>query len=76
MVKGICLIKGEAEKSGDMKIRLEEMSEVKEVLQLFGDYDLITIIEASSLRELNETVDKIRSIKGIKETNTLIAAET
>ncbi len=58
MVKEICLIKAEAEKSRDMKIRLEELPGIKEVLQLFGDYDLI------------------RSIKGIKETNTLIAAET
>lgn len=48
---------------------------VKELLHLFGEYDFLVIIKADDLRQVNYIVDKIRVIKGVTATKTIIGAE-
>ena len=75
MVKGICLICVEVGGEARVRERLPSIDGVREAMQLFGEYDFIAIIEADSLRGLNRTVDRIRSIPEVTSTKTLVAAE-
>ena len=43
-----------------------------EVYEFTGKYDIALQVSCSSLVELNNVVDELRSIDGIKETNTLV----
>jgi|Deesub1362A_J573_1020465.scaffolds.fasta_scaffold14241_3 DNA-binding Lrp family transcriptional regulator len=75
MVKGICLIRVEVGGEAEVRKKLPQVKGVREAMQLFGEYDFIAIIEAESLKELNQTVDRIRSIPEVTSTKTLVAAE-
>ena len=75
MVKGICLIRVEVCGEAQVRKKLPQVKGVREAMQLFGEYDFIAIIEAESLRELNQTVDRIRSIPEVTSTKTLVAAD-
>ena len=43
-----------------------------EVYEFTGKYDIALQVNCNSLVELNNVVDELRSIDGIKETNTLV----
>ena len=54
---------------------LSNIPQILELYPLFGEYDLITKIEAEDFNKLGEIViDKIRSIKGVLDTKTLTGA--
>ena len=75
MVTGCVLIKL---KSGEDKEAFDKIKklEAKEIYALFGEYDVLMIVEADDLKELTDfVIDKIRSIKGVDNTRTIIAAE-
>ncbi len=75
MVVGVCLINVELGKEAQVKDALAKQEDIREVLHLFGEYDFIAIIETDGLKALNDIVDKIREIKGITATRTIIGAE-
>ncbi|GFO96984.1 transcriptional regulator [groundwater metagenome] len=51
-------------------------NEIQELYPLFGDYDLIAKIQAPDYESLSDiVVHKIRAIKGVTETKTLIGAK-
>jgi DNA-binding Lrp family transcriptional regulator len=75
MVKGVCLIRVEVGGEAEVRKKLPQVKGVREAMQLFGEYDFIAIIEAGSLKELNQAVDRIRSIPEVTSTKTLVAAE-
>jgi DNA-binding Lrp family transcriptional regulator len=75
MVVGVCLINVELGKEAEVKDALSKQEDIREVLHLFGEYDFIVIIETDGLKALNDIVDKIREIKGITATRTIIGAE-
>ncbi|MBI5253468.1 MAG: Lrp/AsnC ligand binding domain-containing protein [Euryarchaeota archaeon] len=75
MVVGVCLINVELGKEAEVKDVLSKQEDIREVLHLFGEYDFIAIIETDGLRALNDIVDRIRGIKGITATRTIIGAE-
>jgi DNA-binding Lrp family transcriptional regulator len=55
--------------------KLSQLSEISEVYPLFGKYDIIAKIEASDHKKLAEIViNKIRSIEGVLDTETLAGA--
>lgn len=41
------------------------------VLEVAGNYDIVCFIQAESLEKMNETVEQIRAVKGVRETQTL-----
>ncbi|MDP6459578.1 MAG: Lrp/AsnC ligand binding domain-containing protein [Candidatus Hydrothermarchaeota archaeon] len=58
-----------------MKETLTRQEGIRELLHLFGEYDFIAIIDIEGLQALNVIVDKIRDVKGITATRTIIGAE-
>ncbi len=75
MVVGVCLINVELGKEAEVKDVLSKQEDIREVLHLFGEYDFIAIIETDGLKALSDIVDRIREIKGITATKTIIGAE-
>ncbi len=54
---------------------LSSMSEIVEVNELYGEYDIIIKVRLSSLQELDTFLtDKIRSIGDVRLTSTMIVA--
>jgi len=54
---------------------LVELSGIREVYHVFGEYDFVVIIEVEGLTALNSSVDRIRDIKGVTTTHTIVGAE-
>ena len=56
---------------------LNNMTEVKEVHPLFGEYDILVKIECGDIDTIGEVVIKrIRALKGIVDTKTLIGTKS
>ena len=51
---------------------LDEIPEVKEVYQLHGVYDFIIYVEAETLQELKDSINRVRDIGKIRSTLSLI----
>ena len=55
---------------------LMDMEEVEGLRMVFGEYDLIVKVITNNLKTLISTViERIRSIEGVADTTTLMAAE-
>ena len=75
MVTAVCMINVELGKEIQVRKELSMFEGVKELLQLFGEYDFLVIIKADELKTVNYIVDKIREIDGVKATKTIIGAD-
>jgi DNA-binding Lrp family transcriptional regulator len=51
---------------------LKQFSNVETVYEITGEYDIAVIISGLNITEVNECLEKIRRIKGIANTNTMI----
>jgi len=49
---------------------------VERVYELSGEYDLLAAISGENIESINDSIDKIRHVKGISKTNTLIVLKT
>ena len=57
--------------------KLKDTSEIIEVHPLFGEYDILLKIETVDIDSIGEIViSKIRSIKGVTDTKTLIGTNS
>jgi uncharacterized protein with GYD domain len=52
--------------------KLREVMHVSDVLHTFGNYDIVAKIESPTIEELRGTISRIRSLKGVRCTTTLI----
>lgn len=52
--------------------RLAKLEGVKTVYEITGQYDITTIISASNISEINTSIDALRKIPGVIDTNTVI----
>ena len=52
--------------------KLTKLDEVKTAYEITGQYDIATIISASSMSEINRAIDELRRIPGVTDTNTVI----
>ena len=73
MVVGFVLVKAAPGQKHEVYNRLSKISEIVELHPLFGEYDLITKIKTEDFKKLGEMiVSKIRSVKDVVDTKTLI----
>jgi len=52
--------------------KLAKLDGVKTVYEITGQYDITTIISASNISEINTSIDALRKIPGVIDTNTVI----
>lgn len=52
--------------------KLAKLDGVKTVYEITGQYDITTIISASNISEINNSIDALRKIQGVIDTNTVI----
>lgn len=55
-----------------VSIKLAELDGVRQVYEITGQYDIATIIGSSSITGINATIDALRKISGVMDTNTVI----
>ena len=52
--------------------KLAKLEGVKTVYEITGQYDITTIISASNITDINNSIDALRKISGVIDTNTVI----
>ncbi|EIJ66551.1 transcriptional regulator, AsnC family [Candidatus Nitrosopumilus salaria BD31] len=55
-----------------VSLKLAKLEGVKTVYEITGQYDITTIMSGSSISEINNTIDALRKIPGVVDTNTVI----
>ncbi len=70
-IKAIVMVSTEAGSETE-KIRkiIEKFPNVEWCCEVSGEYDIILMLSAKNIKELNEAVEKIRKINGVKTTYT------
>ncbi|MBM3895639.1 MAG: Lrp/AsnC family transcriptional regulator [Thaumarchaeota archaeon] len=56
--------------------RLTKLEGVKTVYEITGQYDIAVIIRAPNITEINGSIDSLRKIPGVSDTNTVIILRT
>lgn len=75
MVTSYTLARVEPAKDTAVYNEVKKLSQVKEVITTYGEYDLIIKVEVDTLAELDSFVfHKLRVIEGVESTTTLINA--
>lgn len=52
--------------------KLTDLAGVKTVYEITGQYDITVIVGASNISEINSSIDALRKIPGVTDTNTVI----
>ena len=55
-----------------VSLKLAKLDGVKTVYEITGQYDITTIMSGSSIAEINNSIDALRKISGVVDTNTVI----
>ena len=75
MIKSYTLVRVKPPRDKEVYRRIKELSEVKEIVLTYGEYDLIVEIGVDSLEELDSFIfNKLRAIEGVEATTTLVEA--
>jgi len=74
-VKVFVFINTELEKEKEVLQRLRGTWSVREAYMLYGTYDVVAVIEADSMENLNQIYKKITRIEGVQPTTTMITIE-
>ena len=69
-IKGIVLIKTSTRVSTTNIVGKIKQMGVEIPYETSGTYEIICFVEANSVKELNNTVEKIRQVKGVEDTTT------
>ncbi|MDP6459659.1 MAG: Lrp/AsnC family transcriptional regulator [Candidatus Hydrothermarchaeota archaeon] len=76
MVVAVCFVNTELGNEVKVRSRLSMFQGVRKVIELFGEYDFLLIIDAESLRQVNYIVNHVREIDGVKASKTIIGVES
>lgn len=52
--------------------KLRKMNGVDSIYEITGEYDIAVIVSGSNIAEINGTIDEIRKLSGIDDTNTVV----
>ncbi|MCY4489963.1 MAG: Lrp/AsnC family transcriptional regulator [Thaumarchaeota archaeon] len=55
-----------------VSLKLAKLNGVRTVYEITGQYDITTIITAQSITAINSSIDALRKIPGVTDTNTVI----
>ena len=55
-----------------VSLKLAKLEGVKTVYEITGQYDITVIISAATIAEINNSIDALRKITGVVDTNTVI----
>ena len=58
--------------TSSVSLKLAKLKGVKTVYEITGQYDITTIMSATSIAEINNSIDALRKIQGVIDTNTVI----
>jgi DNA-binding Lrp family transcriptional regulator len=61
-----------ATETSKVSLKLAKLEGVKTVYEITGQYDITTIISATNISEINNSIDALRKISGVIDTNTVI----
>jgi DNA-binding Lrp family transcriptional regulator len=51
---------------------LKKIKGIDVIYEITGEYDIATVIVGSNIAELNQTIDEIRKLSGVADTNTVV----
>ena len=72
VVLAYVLIQAKSGREFDIIESLKEFSQVKESHTVLGSWDIITAVEAESMEALYIIVERIRGLRNVERTSTLI----
>ncbi len=58
--------------TSDVSARLRKVRGVDSIYEITGEYDVAVIVSGSNIAEINATIDEIRKLSGIDDTNTVV----
>lgn len=58
--------------TSDVSARLRKMKGIDSIFEITGEYDVAVIVSGSNIAEINSTIDDIRKLQGIDDTNTVV----
>ncbi|MCL2475602.1 Lrp/AsnC family transcriptional regulator [Candidatus Bathycorpusculum sp.] len=51
---------------------IQTIPNIETIYEVTGEYDIIAVITGNNVTEVNECIEKIRRVEGIRKTNTMI----
>lgn len=76
MTKALVLITTETGVEPLLHEEIKSLDAVKEVYELYGEYDMLAVVEEKDEKEIERVVSwELRKIKGIKSTNTMVVVK-
>lgn len=76
LISAHVLIKINQPLTNTINTALEKLPVVVELHAISGEYDLIAVLKAESLSQLNQTLDYIAELEGVERTNSSVILET
>ena len=58
--------------TSEISAKLRKMNGVDSIFEITGEYDIAVIVSGSNIAEINGTIDEIRKLSGIDDTNTVV----
>jgi DNA-binding Lrp family transcriptional regulator len=76
MLKAYVLLKAKPGYERNTVKELKDLPEVETINELYGEWDIITMVSVESIDELDELIsEKMRKIEGVTITSTMIVAD-
>lgn len=73
MVSAYTLVRTEHSKREELVNEIKKLQHVREVVPVYGEYDIVVKTETDSMEELNLFIyNKLRKIRGLTATTTMI----
>ena len=75
VIKAYILFKVNSGAEKDVCRKVADLNNVSEASIIFGEYDIVAKVAVSDIPQLNELLDKVRSIPSVILTSTMIVAQ-
>lgn len=74
MVKAYIMVIAKPGTSSKVVKKLKNYPEIREISEVYGEYDIIAKAKEEAMIDLRNKVDEIREIEGVQNTTTMIVA--